>query len=203
VATCDERLAWLAEHGYEIANHTWWHENLHTVSDEMLKEQVGRTKIWIDERVTGDANLGNVLVLPFGEWPRNKGQMQMLYDGFVYEGQEIILAGIVEVHGGPAPAPSSGEWSRWSIERFNTDPGQWAYWTGLIESGELTLFSSDGNPATVTIPHPLPDDLVSHWDPAWASAYGMEVIRYDRPDAPGTTAQDAVFPPAARPRVIT
>jgi peptidoglycan/xylan/chitin deacetylase (PgdA/CDA1 family) len=202
-ATCEERLAWLDDHGYEIANHTWWHENLHTVSDEMLKEQVGRTKIFIDERVRGDGNLSNVLVLPFGEWPRGPGQADLLYDGFIYDGQEIVLAGIVEVHGGPVPSPSSGEWTRWSIGRFNTDPEQWAYWTGLIDSGELTLFTSDGNSATVAIPNQLPDDLVSHWDPEWASAYGMQVIRYDLPGDAGAVARTAVLPPASRPRVTT
>ncbi len=198
-ATCEERLEWLDDHGYEIANHTWWHENLHTVSDEMLKEQVGRTKIWIDERVKGDGNLGNVLVLPFGEWPRNERQVQMLYNGFVYGGQDIVLAGIVEVQGGPSPSPSSGEWTRWSINRINTDPRTWAFWTGLIDAGELTMFTSDGNPATVTIPNQLPDDLVSHWNPEWASAYGMHVVRYDLPDDAGTTTRGAAFPPLARP----
>ncbi len=179
VVTCEERLTWLAEHGYEIANHTWWHENLHTVTDEMFKEQVGKTKIWIDERVTGRSNLSNVLILPFGEWPRSESQVQMLQGGFVYGGQDIVIAGVVEVGGGPSPSPSSGTWSRRSIDRINTDPETWAYWTGRIESGAVTLFTSDGNPATVTIPDALPEDIAGHWDPEWASAYGMRVIRYD------------------------
>jgi len=181
IVTCEDRLAWLAERGYEIANHTWWHENLHTVSDDMFKEQVGRTKIWIDERVSGPANLSNVLVLPFGEWPQDDGQLRMLEEGFVYDGQDILIAGIVEVAGGPSPSPSSGEWSRRSIDRMNTDPETWEMWTNLIESGEVTVYTSDGNPETVTIPEDLPDDLVPHWDPEWASAYGMRVIRYAAP----------------------
>ncbi len=181
VVSCEERLTWLADRGYEIANHTWWHENLHTVSDDEFEEQVGRTKIWIDERVTGRSNLSNVLVLPFGEWPRSEDQAQMLREGFVYGGQDIVIAGVVEVGGGPSPSPSSGTWSRRAIDRLNTDPETWDYWTGLIESGEVTLFTSDGNPATVTIPDALPEDIAGHWDSEWASAYGMEVIRYDAP----------------------
>ncbi len=181
IVTCEERLDWLAGRGYEIANHTWWHENLHTVSDELFREQVGKTKIWIDERVAGRSNLSNVLVLPFCEWPRNEGQAQMIRDGFVYGGQDIVIAGVVEVGGGPSPSPSSGEWSRRSIARINTDPETWAYWTGRIEAGEVTVFTSDGNPATVTIPETLPEDIAGHWDAEWASAYGMRVIRYDAP----------------------
>lgn len=140
---------------------------------------MGKTKIWIDERVAGRSNLSNVLVLPFGEWPRNEGQVQMLNDGFVYGGQDIIIAGVVEVGGGPSPSPSSGTWSRRSIKRVNTDPETWAYWTGRIESGEITVFTSDGNPGIVTIPDAIPEDVAGHWDPDWASAYGMDVIRYD------------------------
>ena len=181
VVTCEERLDWLAERGYEIANHTWWHKNLHTVTGESFREQVGKTKIWIDERVAGRSNLSNVLVLPFGEWPRSEHQVQMLREGFVYGGQDIIIAGVVEVGGGPSPSTSSGKWSRRLIKRINTDPETWSYWTGRIEAGEVTLFTSDGNPATVTIPNELPDAIAGDWDPEWASAYGMEVIRYEAP----------------------
>jgi peptidoglycan/xylan/chitin deacetylase (PgdA/CDA1 family) len=179
IVTCEDRIEWLADHGYEIANHTWWHENLHTVTDELFREQVGKTKIWIDERVSGRSNLSNVLFLPFGEWPRSESQVAMLTGSFVYGGQDIVITGVVEVGGGPSPSPSSGEWTRRSIARMNTDPETWELWTGRIEAGDITLFTSDGNPATVTIPEDLPEDLVPHWDPDWASAYGMQVIRYD------------------------
>lgn len=179
VATCEQRLIWLAEHGYEMANHTWWHENLQVVSNELLFQQVGDTKIWLDERVPGDANLSNVLVLPFGAWPDNDEQIGYLLNGFRYEGQDIGLVAFVEVGAGPSPSPSSGDWTRRSIPRFNSDPGAWAMWTERFENGEVTLYTSDGNPATVTVPNELPDDIAGQWDPEWASSYGMEVIRYD------------------------
>ena len=58
----------------------------------------------------------------------------MLFDGFVYEGQDIIMAGVVEVSGGMSPSPSSGEWTRMSIDRTNTDPEQWAEFTSQVPS---------------------------------------------------------------------
>jgi peptidoglycan/xylan/chitin deacetylase (PgdA/CDA1 family) len=189
VTTCEERLLWLSEHGYEIANHTWWHENLQIVSDDLFMQQVGQTKIWIDERVPGRGNLSNVLVLPFGEWPDNQDQIHMLRNGFVYDGQDILITGVVNVAGGPSASPSSGEWTRLDIARFNTDPESWEYWTGKIESGDITMFTSDGNPATVTIPNDIPEDIAGHWDPEWASAYGMQVIRYDLPGADSEAAE--------------
>jgi hypothetical protein len=121
----------------------------------------------------------------------------MLFNGFVYDGQDILITGVVEVAGGPAPSPSSGNWSRMSIKRFNTDPNEWAYWTGLMESGAISLFVSDGNPATVTIPNQLSDDLHDDWDADWASAYGMKVVRYDLPDAENDRA---ALPNASRAR---
>lgn len=182
-ATCEERLTWLAEHGYEIANHTWWHENLHTVSNEMFLDQVGGAKLWIDERVkVREANLSNVLILPFGEWPRNDEQIDWLLNGFRYEGQDISIGGIVEVSGGFSPSPSSGEWDRRSIHRINTDPESWNYWMGQVETGEATMFVSDGNPGTVTVPNQLSEDIDWMWDAEWASSYGMVVIRYDLPE---------------------
>ena len=197
-STCEERLTWLDEHGYEIGNHTWGHENLADVSDETLMKQVGKTKIWIDERVTGDGNLGNVLVLPFGNWPGYDWQIQMLHDGFVYDGQQI---GIVGVKGGPSPSPSSGAWTRWNISRFNIDHETWSYWQEQIESGTITLFTSDGNPGTVTIPDPIPDDVASQFDPELASSYGMKVIRYGAEPGPDKSVI-ASPPPTPRTREV-
>jgi peptidoglycan/xylan/chitin deacetylase (PgdA/CDA1 family) len=189
--TCEERLEWLSKHDYEVANHTWWHENLKYVSDDLFAMQVGKTKIWLDERVSGEANLSNVLVLPFGEWPSADWQRQWLSNGFVYEGQDIVIQAVLTVSGGLSPSPSSGEWSRRSINRINTDPDTWDFWTGQIESGQATLYTSDGNPVTVTVPNELAEDISWHWDADWASAYGMQVIRYDMPDEPEVTPSAA------------
>jgi peptidoglycan/xylan/chitin deacetylase (PgdA/CDA1 family) len=196
-STCEERLTWLDEHGYEIGNHTWGHQDLADVSDETLMKQVGKTKIWIDERVTGDGNLGNVLVLPFGNWPGYDSQIRMLHDGFVFDGQQIVLAGIVGVKGGPSPSPSSGAWTRWNISRFNADPETWSYWKDQIEGGAITLFTSDGNPGTVTIPDPIPEDVAPQFDPEWASSYGMRLIRYE--PAPGPDTSAIASPPPTPP----
>ncbi len=191
VSTCDERISWLADHGYEIGNHTWDHSNLADMTDNALMQVIGDTKIWIDERVTGRANLSSVLVLPFGIYPGYHWQMDYLYNGFVWQGQTIQMSAIVEVSGGPSPSPSSGIWTRWEISRFNTDPESWANWTGRMENGETTLFISDGNPATVTIPDPIPEDIAGHYDHEWATSYGMKVIRYTPPVSSTSLATNA------------
>jgi peptidoglycan/xylan/chitin deacetylase (PgdA/CDA1 family) len=178
--TCEERLTWLADHGYEIGNHTYEHQELDNVSDEELMRQVALTVDFINERVTGAANQSRVLVLPYGSWPQD-WQVAMLQDGFVYGGQTYNVSAIVTVVGGVSPSPSSSDWSRWNIHRFNADRETWGLWQERIEQGDVTLFTSDGNPATVTIPDPIPADLADAYDPEWASAYDMEVIRYELP----------------------
>jgi peptidoglycan/xylan/chitin deacetylase (PgdA/CDA1 family) len=185
VSTCEERLTWLAEHGYEIGNHTWGHQELTDVSDDELMRQVGETKIWIDARVTGPANESGMLVLPFGAWPQSDAQIDLLKRGFIYDGQTVTLSGVLGVEGGLSVSPSSGAWTRWNIARFNTDRTTWGYWQEQIETGAVTLFTSDGNPGTVTIPDPIPADVADQFDPDWAGSYGMVLIRYDLPAPSG------------------
>jgi hypothetical protein len=144
-----------------------------------MMRQVAETKIWIDERVSGPANMSGMLVLPFRGPPDQRGPARDAAGGFVYEGQMVTLSGVLGVEGGLSVSPSSGAWTRWNIARFNTDRTTWGYWQEQIETGAVTLFTSDGNPATVTIPDPMPEDVADDYDPEWAAAYGMEVIRYD------------------------
>jgi peptidoglycan/xylan/chitin deacetylase (PgdA/CDA1 family) len=190
VSTCEERLTWLAEHGYEIGNHTWEHQDLTDVSDETLMRQVAETKLWIDERVSGPANMSGMIVLPYGAFPSHDWQLQLLRDGFEYDGQTVTFSGIMGVEGGPSVSPSSGDWTRWDIARFNTDRAVWGYWKEQIETGGLTLFTSDGNPATVTIPNQVPADVADQLDLDWAQSYGMILIRYDLPEGATPAAID-------------
>jgi peptidoglycan/xylan/chitin deacetylase (PgdA/CDA1 family) len=182
--TCEERLTWLASHGYEIANHTWGHQELSDVSDEELMEQIALTMDFINERVSGPGNQSRVLVLPYGEFP-SQAQTEMVEAGFTWNGQTYSVSAFVTVQGGLSPSPSSGDWSRWRIERFNTERETWSQWQQMIETHEVTLYTSDGDPGTVTIPNQLPDDIAEGFDPEWAQAYGMVLIRYDLPDPAG------------------
>ena len=179
VTTCEERLAWLAEHGYEIGNHTWWHENLGDVNDETFRSQIGDTKLWIDERVPGDANSSTILVLPFGEYPGYGREFDMLVNGFPWEGQTIQLTGVVAVNGGPSVSPSSVAWDPWAIARLNTDDATFGYWQAQIEADAITLYTSDGNPALITIPDDLPGDIVDQLDAELISRRGRSLVRYD------------------------
>jgi hypothetical protein len=82
-----------------------------------------------------------------------------------------------------------------AITRFNTDQDSLNHWFGAFERGDVSLYTSDGDPETVTIPDPLPAYLQNELDPGLIAASGKTLVTYalahhpalaDTPDlAPG------------------
>jgi peptidoglycan/xylan/chitin deacetylase (PgdA/CDA1 family) len=178
VTTCEERLTWLAEHGYEIGNHTWWHENLGDVSGETFMSQIGDASLWLDERVPDDANRSSVLVLPSGEYPAHAWQFDLLVTGFPWEGHTVQMTGVVSVSGGPSVSPSSVAWDPWAIARLNTDNATLGHWQDRIDTGAMTMYTSDGNPATVAVPDDLAGDIIDQFDAEVITREGRFLLRY-------------------------
>lgn len=195
VVSCEDRLTWLARHGYEMGNHTWYHQDLSQADDETLKQQVGDAKIWLDQRVPGLANLSNVLVLPYGAFPATDAQYTMLHDGFTWQGQTIRMEAIITVNGGPSPSPSGNRWTRYSINRYSSEPGTFAYWQDQFLRGETTLYTSDGNPDTITVPETLPEDIAGQFDPGIVASQDMQLVTWRPASDPATTPGTA--PPAS------
>lgn len=184
-ATCDVKIAWLVAHGYEIGNHTLTHTDLGKSTPDQFAEEVGGTAQWIDERVTGPANMSRTLVLPYGGRPDPKSNPDvfvMLRDGFWYQGQQIILNGVFNVGGGPAYSPSSSAWNAADLPRVNVDPSVLDYWFTQFTNGDVILYTSDGNPDTVTVPNPVPDFLENEFDPQVIADSGKQLVRYDTAD---------------------
>ena len=160
-STCEERLAWLVEHNYEIGNHTYGHDELTDVTPEYFTQSIGSMKLWINERVPqGKGNLSEVLVLPFGAYPDvnlHADQLSWLAGGFWYLGDPVNLDLVIAVTGGPAVSPYSVNFTTVEVFRYNTEPGVFSYWAERIERQEVSLFVSDGDPETVTVPAVLAD----------------------------------------------
>ena len=191
-ATCDIKIAWLAAHGYEIGNHTFTHVNLGEATPDQFAEEVGGTAQWIDKRVTGPANMSHTLVLPYGGRPdpaTNPKVFAMLQDGFWYEGQQIVLNGVFDVGSGPTYSPSSSWWDAGHIERINGAPASLDYWHGAFERGDVLLYTSDGNPDTVTMPDPVPTFLDNEFDPNLIPGSGKKLVRYDTAETSRTGNQ--------------
>jgi hypothetical protein len=177
---CPAKLAYLEQNGYEVGNHTWWHHNLNTATPEEVRQQVGDAALFIDTHVSGPANMSRLLTLPFGEQPAEGSQGDIdLHNGFQWEGEWIAVEGMLQVSGGPAYSPSSSWWDPMAITRFNTDQETLDYWFPAIEAGEVYLYTSDGNPDTVTIPDPLPEYLANEFDPDLIHGSGKALVTYE------------------------
>jgi hypothetical protein len=179
---CDKKLQWLADHGYEVANHTMNHADLLDVPDDEFMHEVGETKLFIDEHVQGPANLGDVLFLPFGNYPdkdEHPEQRAMMRDGFEYKGETIKLAAAMMVGSNPTVSPASNAWDPIWIPRVQCFDESLEYWFDVFTNGGTTMYVSDGDPDTITIPQPLPGYLPGEFDPDVIRSWGRNLVQYD------------------------
>jgi hypothetical protein len=183
---CQLKLQWLSDNGYEVGNHTWTHENLNLQDSDGVAEQIGKNAQFIDDRVQGPGNESLILTLPFGEQPEPGTEgASYIQNGVPWEGNQYVVEAMMKVIGGPMYSPSSSWWDPMDILRFNTDDESHGIWFGPLERGEVPLYTSDGNPDTVTIPDPLPEYLANELDPTFIANQGKALVTYALPeDAP-------------------
>ncbi len=179
---CPDKLRWMADNGYEIANHTASHQDLLDVSDEEFAFELGDPFIWVRQFVQGDANAMDLLVLPFGNYPSRElhpEQREMMRNGFTYQGVEIQVRGAFMVGANPTESPSSTQYDPLFIARIQAYGASLDQWFGWFEDGQSIVYVSDGNPTTVTIPDPVPNALADQFDPQYITADGQTLIQYD------------------------
>ncbi|HYJ13753.1 MAG TPA: SH3 domain-containing protein, partial [Thermomicrobiales bacterium] len=176
---CPLKLQWLSDHGYEVGNHTWTHPSLAAAPGYAVNDEVAQTAAFIDATVTGPGNQATILTLPYGEIPAEGTEgAAYLTNGVWWDGEHYILDAMTLVDGGPSYSPSSSWFNPYRITRCNTDPASIDAWFGQFERGEIPLYTSDGNPDTVTIPDPLPEFLQNELDPALIDASGKQLMQY-------------------------
>jgi len=185
---CERKLTWLAEHGYEVGNHTTGHQDLLDVSDERFMSEIAEATIWIDERVPEPGNLSQMLVVPYGNYPdadTHQEQRRMMREGFKYKGTNIQLEAAFMVGANPAESPASKLWDPIWIARIQTSDAVIDHWFTAFEEGQVILYVSDGSANTITVPDPLPELLEGEFDPDLISRSGKELIQY----SPGAQAK--------------
>ena len=176
---CQEKISWLLDNGYEIGNHTHDHQDLGDVDDDTFKSQIGdaiATLQAIDPRVEA-----NILAMPQGDYPdrdKHPEQRDWLANGFEYKGKQISLIGELMVGAQPSFSPVSQSWDPVYIYRIQAFEGQNALsdWMSKFEATPENLYTSDGNPNTITVPAELPPDLQGTFDESKAG--DKEVVRY-------------------------
>ncbi len=181
---CDRKLKWLVDHGYEVGNHTLGHQDLLDVSDAEFKRQIAENILWLEKHAP--KNLGTVIAMPYGNYPQkgvHDAQRQMMEDGFTYKGRKFKLEGALMVGSEPSVSPSSELWDPIWIPRIQAADAVLSVWFNEFENGDVILFTSDGNPETVTIPNPVPRLIREEINPDLIRRSGKTLVRYTPPRA--------------------
>ncbi|UOZ10664.1 polysaccharide deacetylase family protein [Amycolatopsis sp. WQ 127309] len=141
-------LRWLAEHHFEIGNHTRRHTNLRSAPEGAVTSAIAEEDALIRQSVPGYRP--TTLALPYGAHPRRE-ELALHGPGYSYDGALLVGAG-------PAPSPCSREFEPGSIPRIrsqSTGPeAQYgsAHWLDVLASPKGRRYTSDGDPATVSYP---------------------------------------------------
>ena len=107
------KLNYLVKHGYELGNHTLWHQNLAKAESAAVVRQLALAQQAVAELVPG-YRFGS-LSLPFGAWPRRKSlAVAGTYEGTTYKNLAIMLVGA-----GPAPSPNDRGFNPLALPRIH------------------------------------------------------------------------------------
>ncbi len=147
------KLDYLIAHGMDIGNHTYWHQNLATVSDAEVERQIGQAV-----QVIGTLEPGyevDLFALPEGAWPRHKElAYQGNWNGIRYNNRAVLLVGA-----SPASSPDRIGFDPLALPRIQAIPRQLDLWLGALDHGVHQRYVSDGDPNRVTFPIGLADRL--------------------------------------------
>ncbi len=146
-----EKLNFLVENGYEIGNHTYWHENLGKVDDVAVQKQLALAVKEIQKYLPGYQVKS--FALPFGVHPQNRIlARQGEYQGFKYRHNSVMLVG-----SGSVPSPYSAEFDSFKMERIQAGDTPWGpkSFVERYRKNPSLRFVSDGDPLKVTIPQEL------------------------------------------------
>lgn len=148
-----EKLRYLVDHGFEIGNHSWWHQRLDIVDDEEVQRQLAFAVKSIQQAVPG-YNV-RTLALPLGMWPAAQAlAIQGAFDGSSYGHDAVLLVG-----SDPAPSPYSKDYDPYYLERVQSFGDSVERWITYLEQHPDEHYISDGDPSTVTFPKVLESQL--------------------------------------------
>lgn len=149
-------LRWLADHGFDLGDHTRSHANLRELPPAAVAAQVRGNLAAIRRAVPGAAV--TTMALPFGAVPRPPS--------LALRGPGYSFAAVMLVGSDPAPSPYSTDLDRSGVPRIRSGTvrdGQREYtsgwWLDVLARSPQRLFTSDGNPATISFPRRLAGEL--------------------------------------------
>jgi hypothetical protein len=141
-----EKLAQLAQLGFEIGNHTLWHANLKKYEAETVRKQLALAVQAIHSAVPG-YNV-QALALPFGLYPKD---LSWAVEG-AYGNVSYHNAAILKVAGGPARSPFNIQWDPLQLPRIQVTGKSLEQLIHYYEKHPEDIFTSDGKPDTAVFP---------------------------------------------------
>jgi peptidoglycan/xylan/chitin deacetylase (PgdA/CDA1 family) len=167
-----DKLQWLVANGYELANHTYDHVDLSTLSDDEVMDELAKANDAIEQIAPG-ASVPTI-TLPYGMYP--DGGDDTLLRGFDRNGKTYAWNCALEVGADPAVNPISNVFDPYAVARIQAFDDELTKWKGVFADNPGILYVSDGNPNTVTIPNELHAWLVDTLDESKLN--GKQLIRY-------------------------
>ena len=147
------KVKWLADHGFELCDHTLWHARLDKYPDAMVQQQLARGQLAIDSAVPGYQV--RTMALPLGMWPKNR---PLAWEGSWTDpksGRTVRyhFDSVLEVSGNPNANPYLTGFDAHRIHRqIMTGNALEATLNRLDKPGPNSRYISDGDPKTVAKP---------------------------------------------------
>ena len=149
-----QKLRYLVEQGYELCNHTWWHQNLRDADDAEVVRQIALAARDVAELVPGYRM--TVFNPPMGIYARDRALMlHGKHDGHAYKHRVVL-----EVAGGPFTAPNHRKTDFLHVPRIQAIPSELDRWFGHFERNPDDRYVSDGDPNRLVFPADRLDDFV-------------------------------------------
>ena len=112
-----QKMKFLADQGFELCNHTLYHERLDKVDDAKAQEFIARLDMAVDSAVPGYAI--RTLALPLGKWPANRASAHTGSWADPKSGNTVAYDydAVLEVAGGPNVSPHDPKFDPKSLDR--------------------------------------------------------------------------------------
>lgn len=151
-----QKLDYLISTGRELGNHTANHANLHSLSADDIRDELGILQQYVNKTHGKDVPLG-ALAYPFGGVPKDEERIQALQNG-EYQNTSYRIEIAFLVGADPAYPPYHKEYEALYVQRIQAIDDEWQRWFGrspgqteFSDSEVFYPFVSDGDPEVVTV----------------------------------------------------
>jgi len=145
-----EKIHFLVEHSFEVANHAQYHEDLGSLSDAEVQEALGMQVKRLQEALP-DYD-GSTLALPFGISPTNAElALRGEHEGTRYNHRAVLLVG-----SDPVMSPYDKRLDVMALPRVQAIDSEFERWMPYLDR---VRYISDGDPATIVLPEPMHQHL--------------------------------------------